>query len=361
MATDPTELPGIPEDWDSVTAAWMTSTLAPRFPGASVRDIELLLQDDGTNRRARFGITYASGPGPDTVFLKAADPAHAELNASTGGILNEARLFLSDVELPVDHPAVYLSLIDEAHLNFLIVMEDITTRGADPRDATMPLSVEQAANGVRGLAALHSAYWGTRLASRSALSWVEPIRAWTGMARGIDIGLKRAGDTIPPVVRALTGDQIEGELWTRFLGTVTTGPQTLLHGDPHIGNTYVLPGDGIGFLDWQVLHRGNFSLDLGYFLQGAVTVEDRRSNEADLVELYRAALDLPEADRPARGETWLRYRASVMHGLALWLATAASSTWQRPEVSLALAERYGAAFEDLDPPSAIADLGDPRG
>ena len=339
-----------------MTAAWMTSTLAPRFPGASVSKVELLLRDDGTNRRARFGITYARGSGPDTVFLKAADPAHAELNASTGGILNEARLFLSDVELPVDHPAVHLALIDQENFNFLIVMEDITARGAAPRDATAPLSVEQAANGVRGLATLHSSYWATRLASQNALSWVEPMTAWTGMARGIDIGLKRAGDTIPSVVRNLTGAQIEGELWTRFIDTVRTGPQTLLHGDPHIGNTYVLPDNTIGFLDWQVVRRGHFSLDLGYFLQGAVTVEDRRANEADLVELYRTALNLPKADRPSRDETWLRYRASVMHGLALWLATAASSTWQRPEVSLALAERYSVAFEELDPPSAITDL-----
>jgi hypothetical protein len=110
VAIDPTGLPGIPDDWDSVTAAWMTSALAPRFPGALVSDIELLLRDDGTNRRARFRVNYASGSGPDTVFLKAADPAHAELNASTGGILNEARLFRSGVELPVDHPAVHLAL-----------------------------------------------------------------------------------------------------------------------------------------------------------------------------------------------------------------------------------------------------------
>jgi aminoglycoside phosphotransferase (APT) family kinase protein len=54
-------------------------------------------------------------------------------------------------------------------------------------------------------------------------------------------------------------------------------PQTLLHGDPHIGSTYVLPDDDVGFLDWQMARRGNWSLDLGYFLQGALTIEDRRA------------------------------------------------------------------------------------
>jgi hypothetical protein len=352
----PADVPNIPGDWDAVTPAWMTSALAQTFPGAVVRDIELLLRDDGTNRRARLGVTYASGSGPRTVFLKAADPAHAALNARMGGVFNEPRLFLAGVPLPVDHPAVYLSLIDEANLDFLMVMEDITARGGDPRDATRPLTVEQAANGVRGLARLHSAYWGDRLTNLRALSWVEPLSAWTGMAAGIDIGLKRAGDTLPSVVRDLTGEQIESDYWARYVDTVIDGPATLLHGDPHVGNTYVLPDDDVGFLDWQVLRRGNFSLDLGYFLQGAITVDHRRTHEADLVDEYRGALDVADADRPSREETWLRYRASVAHGLTLWLATAASNTWQRPEVSLALAQRYAAAFDDLDTPSAINDL-----
>jgi aminoglycoside phosphotransferase (APT) family kinase protein len=41
----------------------------------------------------------------------------------------------------------------------------------------------------------------------------------------------------------------------------------------------VLPDDDVGFLDWQMARRGNWSLDLGYFLQGALTIEDRRRGE----------------------------------------------------------------------------------
>ena len=77
-------------------------------------------------------------------------------------------------------------------------------------------------------------------------------------------------------------------------------PGTLLHGDPHIGNTYVLPDDEVGFLDWQVLRRGSFSLDLGYFLQGAVEIEDRRRCESDLIDEYQSALGLPADERPTR-------------------------------------------------------------
>jgi len=89
----------------------------------------------------------------------------------------------------------------------------------------------------------------------------------------------------------------------------------LLRGDAHIGNTYLTPGGDVGFLDWQVARRGNFSLDLGYFLQGALTTDDRRANERELLAEYRDALALPAAELPSQDEIRLRYRASVAHGL----------------------------------------------
>ena len=346
----------IPPTWDEVTPAWMTAALSQSLGDIQVSDVEVLLVDDGTNRRARLGLSYASGTGPNTVFVKAADPDHAKLNLATGGLFNEPRLFASDVALPLDHPKVHTAVIDEPGLDFMMVMEDITARGGDPRDSTRPLTIGQAAKGVAGLARLHSAFWDQRLDAHDALSWVEPFVAWRHMGAGIAIGLERCADSIPPEVQALTGDQIETDIWFPFVETLLDGPQTLLHGDPHIGNTYMLPNDEVGFLDWQVLRRGNFSVDLGYFLQGALTVKDRRAGEADLIDAYHSSLDLPAGERPSTDEIWLRYRASAAHGLAIWMATSASDTWQRPEVSLPLARRYAAACADLDTASAINKL-----
>jgi aminoglycoside phosphotransferase (APT) family kinase protein len=289
------------------------------------------------------------------VFLKASDPAHAKLNAATGGALNEPRLFEQDVHLPLEHPAVYHTIIDEPSLGFVLVMEDVTVRGGDPRDATRPLSVDQAADAVAALARLHSTYWGDRIADDPQLAWIQPLTAWGSMARGVDIGIERAGDRIAPTVAALGGEQIDRGYWVSYISTVTDGPLTLLHGDAHIGNTYALPDGTVGFLDWQVVRRGNHCLDLGYFLQGAISVSDRQASETALVRHYHQSLDMPAEDRPSFDNVWLRYRASVAHGLALWLATAASS-WQKPEVSLTLAERYAAAFVDLETPDAIHQL-----
>lgn len=348
----------LPRNWDEITPGWMTVALAEHFPGATVERVTVALRDDGTNRRARLALTYSAGSGPATVFAKAVDPDHAELVALTSGLFHEPRLFSSGVALPLDHPTVYAALIDEPNSNFLMIMEDVIARGADPRDSTRPMSVEQVTNGVRGLARMHSQFWGERLTANPALEWLEPFVAFEGLEYApLHIAHERLGNSVSSEILGLSGTELFVDVWARYIGTLTTAPQTLLHGDPHIGNTYVLPGDEVGFLDWQMARRGNWSLDLGYFMQGALTIEDRRRCERDLLDEYRTALALPAAELPSAEEIWLRYRASVAHGLAIWLATlSGGDAWQDAAVCLALAQRYSAAFLDLDTRAALAAI-----
>jgi aminoglycoside phosphotransferase (APT) family kinase protein len=333
----------------------MTTALAAHHAGAVVDRVRVALRDDGTNRRARLELTYSAGSGPATVFAKAVDPAHADLVALTSGLFHEPRLFSSGVVLPLDHPTVYAALIDEERSDFLMIMEDVVARGGDPRDSTRPMTVEQVANGVRGLARLHSAYWGDRLTANPALGWVEPFVAFEGMQYApLHIARERLGDTVSAEILRLTGEQLFIDIWSRYIGTLMTSPQTLLHGDPHIGNTYVLPGDDVGFLDWQMARRGNWSLDLGYFLQGALTIDERRRSERELLDEYRTALTLPANEMPSPEDVLLRYRASVAHGLAIWMATlSGGDAWQSPAICVALAQRYATAFIDLDSRAAI--------
>ena len=346
----------VPKSWEDITPEWVSVALAAHHPGAVVETVTVAARDDGTNRRARLALTYSSGQGPATVFAKAADPAHKAMIRMTSGMFHEPRLFSCGVDLPLEHPVVYTALIDEADYDFVMIMEDLTARGADPRDGTRPYTVEQVATGVRGLARMHGQYWGERVESHPALGWLEPFLPWGGMEFApLPRALERLGDA-PAEVKALTIDRLIESIWKPYVATLTASPQTLLHGDPHLGNTYLLPGGEVGFLDWQVARRGNWSLDLGYFLQGALTVEDRRGSERALLEEYRESLGLPSADMPSRDEIWLRYRASVAHGLTTWLVTASAGEWQRPEVSIALAQRYSFAYADLDASSALAEI-----
>jgi hypothetical protein len=345
----------IPQGWEAIDAEWMTAALAGHFPGATVDRVTVAMRDDGTNRRARLKLAYSAGTGPATVFAKAVDPEHADLVALTSGLYHEPRLFGSGVVLPLDHPTVYAAIIDEQRRDFLMIMEDVVARGADPRDSTRPMTIDQVASGVRGLARMHSEFWGERITRNPALGWVEPFVAFAGLEYApLHIAHERLGDTVPAEIPALSGTELFVDIWARYIGTLTTSPQTLLHGDPHIGNTYVLPNDEVGFLDWQMVRRGNWSLDLGYFLQGALTVEDRRRGERDLLEEYRGALNLPADEMPTADEVWLRYRASVAHGLAIWMATlSGGDAWQRADICLAFAQRYAAAFIDLDTRAAL--------
>jgi hypothetical protein len=228
----------IPGSWGEITPAWMTDAIRGRHPDAVVEGVKVLLRDDGTNRRARLGLTYSAGAGPATVFAKAVDPAHAELVALTSGLFHEPRLFNSGVVLPLDHPTVYTAIIDEERSDFLMIMEDVVARGADPCDSTRPLTIDQAASGVRGLARLHSDFWGEKTTSNPALSWVEPFVAFAGLEYApLEIAHERMGDSVPAEIPAMTGTELFVDVWARYIGTLTEAPQTLLHGDPHIGNT----------------------------------------------------------------------------------------------------------------------------
>jgi hypothetical protein len=347
----------VPKTWEDITPEWMSEALAAEHPGATIGAVTVESRDDGTNRRARLGLTYSAGSGPATVFGKAADPAHKAMIRLTSGMFHEPRLFTCGVPLPLEHPVVYAALIDEADYDFVMIMEDLAARGADPRDATRPMTVEQVATGVRGLGRMHGKYWGERVLRERALGWLEPFLPWEGMgAAPLPAALERLGDDAPVEVMRLTIDTLIESIWKPYIRTLTTSPQTLLHGDPHIGNTYVLPNGEVGFLDWQVARRGNWSLDLGYFLQGALTVEDRRRSERGLLDEYRESLGLPGDEMPSSDEIWLRYRASVAHGLTLWLVTASAGAWQRPDISITLAQRYSHAYADLDTASALAEI-----
>jgi aminoglycoside phosphotransferase (APT) family kinase protein len=336
----------------------MTAALQRDLPGVEIASVEVMSRDDGTNRRARLRVSYAAGSGPDVVFLKG-EGAWRESHAQNGNMFNEPELFRSGVPLPVDHPHPYHVAIDRPALDYVIVMEDVTQRGADPRDATRPMTVEQVENGIRQLAALHSTYWDLS-SSHLHLEWLQTWQATDGwrraLAPGVPIGTERAADVIPDRVLAIPADELI-ELCMRSIVTYGSGRMTLLHGDPHIGNTYLLPDNDVGFLDWQVCRRGNWSQDLAYFLVSALTVADRRASEQRLLEAYRDALALPTDEKPDGSEVWLRYAASHAYGLPVWLATHSTDHSQRPDVCRYLIERYAAAFVDSDTARALDRLG----
>src|SRR4051794_34485484 len=136
------------------------------------------------------------------------------------GIFHEPRLFTCGVELPLEHPVVHTALIDEDDYDFVMIMEDLAARDADPRDATRPLSVEQAATGVRGLARMHGKYWGERVSREPTLDWLEPFLPWDGMQYApLQQAQQALGADAPAAVLALTIDELIESIWKPYIRT----------------------------------------------------------------------------------------------------------------------------------------------
>jgi hypothetical protein len=242
-------------------------------------------------------------------------------------------------------------VIDEPALDWAVVMEDVTLRGGDPRDSTRPLSPDQVGCGLRGLARMHRAYRGLTAATHPRLAWVQTWAPTEGFQQGlrkyVPLGIERAGGRLPASLAGLSGDEVV-DFWVRYVALLSRDP-TLLHADAHIGNIYALPGDDVGFLDWQVVRRGHWSQDAGYFLQGALTEADRRAADRDLIAGYVAELG-------GGDDAWLWYRASAAYGLAIWLSTLGTDGYQAHDVSRELVARYAAAFVELETTGALAAL-----
>ena len=68
-------------------------------------------------------------------------------------------------------------------------------------------------------------------------------------------------------------------------------PQTLVHGDAHAGNIYQT-AQGPGLIDWQLLQKGSWALDVAYHicavLDAPVAEHEERRLMAHYLETLRA-------------------------------------------------------------------------
>lgn len=345
----------VPPSFSGLTPEWVTAALAARWPGCAVDTVTVTDAAEGTNRRARLHLTYRSGSGPDRVFVKLPGRIPHRLALIAAGALHtEARLARSGTALPIEHPEVLAAGIDRPRLRSAMVMEDVTTRGGRPNEATGRSGAAEVAGGLAELAGLHASFWAGRLPTE--LGFLRPWRLGPGWAplsaAGLTLGrarwtrLVRSGTDFGRPLPAGIG-QLERE-FRRSAALAAVGPVTLLHGDPHPGNTYSLPGGRTGFYDWQLARIGHWSHDVGYYIVATLDPPERRAHERDLLAGYLAGLAAGGVDAPSFDEAWARYRATPAYGLGAWLHTLAAGTLQATEVAATTIGRFAAAYEDLE-------------
>jgi aminoglycoside phosphotransferase (APT) family kinase protein len=142
---------------------------------------------------------------------------------------------------------------------------------------------------------------------------------------------------------------------TQLYKSWETGPQALLHGDSHLGNTYRTADGRAGLLDWQVVWRGRGIREVSYFLGSGVPIELRRAHEKDLLQLYLDSLLEHGAPAvPSLAEAWQDYRFFLFDA---WDSASICVMWpglQAPENVARGCERVNAAVEDLEVDKAVA-------
>ncbi|MET0369787.1 MAG: phosphotransferase [Sphingobium sp.] len=360
----------IPADVDGLTLAFLTQVVRTVHPGVTVTDFELVERKRygepmvSTSDRLRMRLDYAPG-APDDLPRQVA----VKMKRSSDAILGE--LYQNEVDfyvrlrpgLDIEAPAIVGGVCDKDSALYYLLLEDLSLRGAIFPSAIRDNSLDEVRAVLDQMARLHATFWNSpRLATD--LAWYQSHVAGSlhdRMDRSLPITI--GGDLpVNPFKRELVeslGTDV-GALHTLYRALQrqqATGPQTILHGDGHIANSYLLPGGRAGLLDWQLTARGSWAHDVNYLIVTALDVETRRVEERALVDHYLDRLHAQGVtDVPDRETAWLEYRRALLWSLYVgWLTTPIANYGEA--INRANLTRTGTAVRDHDTLALVRDLG----
>jgi hypothetical protein len=346
-----TPLPKTPEE---ITADWLTGVLAQRYPGTRVTAVVIgtIVRGSGTKIRVMLDYNEAGHAHalPTTVWIKTLMEDHGLARHAN---LDES-LFYRDIEPRfkignlINIPKCYFAGVDDTG-HALMILEDLLARNASFGHALKPVSHESVRAGLDMFARLHAKFWGS--SELGDLEWIKNggALASDGMFETMFapahwdrcLELPRAQYLTPPMrdrstmLTALKSMQAAG----------TKLPQTLLHGDPHVGNTFYERDGRPGLLDWQTSMIGPWVHDVTYFTVGSLSVDDRRAHLFDLIAHYLERLSAYGAPAPRFDDAVLTVRRQLMHGCC-WLIC--PPEMQAESVISTCSERFVTAATDLD-------------
>jgi hypothetical protein len=335
----------IPETLDEVLSpAWLSEALATRFPGIEVSTATLGPVVERVSTNARFRIECVGGlpEGLPAELCAKGYYSPDGANLRMAGIAEA--LFYRDL---VDGagvrtlPSVFAAVNDDA-TNAIVITEDVASSGAVFLDSLTPYSRAQATESLRQFATLHARSW--RAPALAELAWLEPRLAHTLRARGLK---EINGNFDGPIGAGVPDAARDGERLLAALsalpGITQANPSwCLLHGDAHVGNVFLDAAGDPSLVDWQLVQRGPWYIDVGYHLGCTLPVEERRAAEAELLDSYLDELVAQGVDRPSEEEVRLGICCGLVYGFFLWAITLKVD----PSITTAMLERLGAAVAD---------------
>lgn len=342
----------------ALSPQWLTAALRQRF-----RDIEICSAVPGPvvdriSTNARFVIECA-GDVPDGLapalcvkgYFNEIGRAACYIGAPEAGFYRDLAAETGVRTLK----SVYAD-IDPETRHGVVITEDVVAQGGTFLDGNSPYTPDQTAQTLDEFARLHAATWAApRLA---AAEWLGPrlgrvLDVW-GPSSTVDIISANFdgpnGQRVPDEVRdAHRLVDAYRRLMALTAADTATKPWCVIHGDAHVGNLFVDAAGGTSLLDWQLVQRGLWYLDVGYHIASTLTIEDRRRAEKDLLQHYLDALASRGVTPPPWDEAWRAIAFGMVHGFFLWGIT----TKMQPAIIATLLHRLGTAAADHDALSVL--------
>jgi Phosphotransferase enzyme family len=359
----------LPASAEDLTPALLTALISARYPSVVVEAIEVLQAKSygeamvSTSARAVLELRYREAP-PSGLPTRAVVKMPRGVDAIMAPFYRNEVAFYQNIrgELAIEAPRVMGAAYDSESLRFALVLEDVTARGARFPNVTQPVELADVEGLIDTQATLHAAFWESprfrgdlasvethlnggvaRLMNELAPAYIQHEIDNVAFKREIVQRLRTTGPDLLAGVQALQRHQ------SRL-------PQTLLHGDSHLGNTYLLPGHRGGLLDWQLCVRGYCLHDVSYLLATSLTIESRRRHERNLLTGYLERLrEHGVRQPPSFDDAWREYRRAMIWGVYIgWLTTpVVNYGW---EINVVNHLRLMTAYDDLDTASLVAEV-----
>jgi len=311
-------VPRIPRTLEqALDRAWLTEALAQHSNGKAVVAVNTVEVIRTVATKVRF-VVELDGGGSEALCLKGLLDVDEQM--ARGGPVTVLEADFYDKlapKLSIRRPDCVATVNDRAFA--IVIMRDLIAQGARFCTALEPFTAEQAAASLDQLARLHI---GRGLLDETA--WVRPRVAELAKAAYVPVPMLQEmltgprGEGLPPRTR-------DAELLVNALKTLAESDaarrQYLIHGDSHAGNIYQT-GDGPGLIDWQLLQRGGWALDVAYHIAAVLPVEAAEREERNLLRHYLETMRrFGNAVAESDDEAWHAYRASLVYGYYLWAIT----------------------------------------
>lgn len=306
------ELSGpVPDTLDgALDPAFLTRALGRTV--ASVEIVELLKT---VATKVRFAVTFDDG-SKDNYCLKGLLDVDemSKLGGSTCVLEGDFYLKVSPL-VQVQVPEAVAVVTDREAKQSVLIMKDLIVAGGRFCSALEAFSADQAAESVEQLAHLHASSHILK-----QFDWIAPRAAQLARMAHMTPELLQSllddprGNNLSPEVRS-GARLIEG--MKALADRSEARPQFLVHGDAHAGNIFRTE-KGSGLIDWQVLQRGTWAIDVAYHLGAVLPVELAEVEERNLLGHYLGLARSLGLALPNDEEAWLQYREAVMYGYYMW-------------------------------------------